>query len=66
MLKSHWTLASVKLMLSWLKTEFKRLFNLCIVKIVERDKTSFMKPECCKAHPHVLWFVKCQLESVEN
>lgn len=66
MLKSHWGLASMKLMLSWLKIEFKQLFTLCIVKFVEKDIASFFKPVFRKAHQHVLCLMKCQLESVEN
>ena len=66
MLKSHWGRASTKLMLSWLNTEFKQLFTHCIVKFVERDIASFIKPAFCKAHQHVLCLIKILLESVDN
>lgn len=46
----------MKLMLSWLNTEFKQLFTLCTVKFGERDITSYIKPVFCKAHQHGLFF----------
>lgn len=55
----------MKLIFSCLKTEFKRLFTLCIVKFLERGTASFIKPVFCKACQRILWLMKCQLEHLK-
>lgn len=53
MSKSHWGLAAMKLVLSWLKAEFKQLFTLWVVKFVDRHIASFIKSSINfnSAHP---------------